>query len=388
MFGGRSLQLGRVFGIRIGASPSWFLFLFFAIVFFSSEYRSEFPGNDGRAYLLATVTAAAFLLSVLLHELGHALTARASGLRVRGVELWMFGGFTNMERDAPTPGLELRIAAAGPAVTAALVAIAFAAGSASIGASAFIHAAPNTVQGISPTTAVLSFVAYINALLLVFNLLPGLPLDGGRIARAIIWWRTGDLARATAAAARLGQGVAYLVGAFGVWELAQRDTTAGLWSLYIAFLIGMSARQYRVHAAVTERISGLRVADVMDPHPVAVPAQTKLDRVLDDFFLRYRWDWFPVVDVTGCFIGLVSRERVEAVPEALRAGSSVDEVTPTDTRSAFRIGTDEPLEALLSSEGLRRLGALMAVDSAGVLRGVVTIEQVRRALDARSPAHA
>jgi Zn-dependent protease len=388
MFGGRSVQLGRIFGIRIGANPSWFVILFLGIVFFSSQYRDEFPGHGTRAYVLATITTAAFLLSVLLHELGHAVTARLSGLRVLGVELWMFGGFTNMERDATTPGVELRIAAAGPAVTAVIAALAFAAGSASIGAGQFIKVVPQTLATVSPTTAVLGYVAYINALLLVFNLLPGLPLDGGRIARAIIWWRTGNLTRATALSARIGQALAYLLGAFGLWEFAQRSVTAGLWSLYIAFLIGMSARQYLVHASVTERISGLRVEDVMDPQPVAVPSQTKLDRAIDDFFVRYGWDWFPVVDVTGVFLGLVSRDRVEAVPEALRAGSSVDEVTDRETRGAFRIGVDEPLEALLSSEGLRRLGAVMAVDSSDVLRGVVTIEQVKRALDTRSPAHA
>ena len=118
----------------------------------------------------------------------------------------------------------------------------------------------------------------------------------------------------------------------------------------------------------------------MDSEPVALPAEAKLDRALDDFFLRYGWDWFPVVDANGRFLGLATREDLEKVPEALRPGSNVSEVTSAETAKTFRIRVDEPLEALLGSEGLQRLGAIMAVDADGVLRGVVTIEQVSRAL--------
>jgi predicted transcriptional regulator len=118
----------------------------------------------------------------------------------------------------------------------------------------------------------------------------------------------------------------------------------------------------------------------MDAEPVALPAETKLDRALDEYFLRYGWDWFPVVDANERFLGLATRESLERVPEALRQGSSVSEVMSVDSSTVFRVGMDEPLEALLGSEALQRLGAIMAVDGEGVLRGVVTIEQVSRAL--------
>jgi CBS domain-containing protein len=118
----------------------------------------------------------------------------------------------------------------------------------------------------------------------------------------------------------------------------------------------------------------------MDSEPVALPAEAKLDRALDDYFIRYGWDWFPVIDVNGRFLGLATREDLERVPEGLRQGSNVSEVVSSDTASAFRVNIDEPLEALLGSEGLQRLGAIMAVDGDGVLRGVVTIGQVSRAL--------
>jgi CBS domain-containing protein len=118
----------------------------------------------------------------------------------------------------------------------------------------------------------------------------------------------------------------------------------------------------------------------MDAEPVLLPAQTRLDRALDEFFLRYRWPWFPVVDATGRFLGFVSRQKVEDVPEALRPGSSVDQVMTIENAGNYRIGVDEPLETLLGSEALSRLGALMAVDPDGIVRGIVTVDQVRRAL--------
>jgi predicted transcriptional regulator len=122
------------------------------------------------------------------------------------------------------------------------------------------------------------------------------------------------------------------------------------------------------------------VADVMDDQPVTLPGEVKLDRALDEYFVRYGWDWFPVTDVSGRFLGLITRDAAEHVPEALRQGTSVAQAMAADTESTYRIGADEPLENLLGSEGLRRLGAMMAVDREGVLRGVVTVDQVRRAL--------
>ncbi len=124
------------------------------------------------------------------------------------------------------------------------------------------------------------------------------------------------------------------------------------------------------------------MSDVMDEEPVSVSAELKLDRALDEYFLRYGYPWFPVVDAGGKFIGVVSRERAERVPEQIRATSSVDEVAQFDIGNAHAVPLDAPLESLLTSEALQALGAIMAVDRDGVLRGVVTIDQVRRALRA------
>ena len=131
--------------------------------------------------------------------------------------------------------------------------------------------------------------------------------------------------------------------------------------------------------------TGLRVADVMDGEPVSVSANLKLDRLFDEYFLRYGYAWFPVVDTEGKFIGVVIRQRAENVPEQIRATSSVDEVTQFDLGNAHTVPIDAPLESLLASEGLHALGAMMAVDRNGVLRGVITIDQVRKALRPPEP---
>ena len=379
MLGGRSIQLVRVFGIRIGADASWFIFLFLVIILQSRQYQDQFPGQDSKAFGLAVASAFLFVLSILLHELGHAVVAMRNGIGISGIDLWMFGGLAKMRKDSDSPGVDFRIAVAGPIVTLAIAGVCFAIGAASIDAHDFWRVV-TFQRGASMGTTLVADICFINVALLVFNLLPGLPLDGGRILRSIVWWRTGDRNRATRVMASAGRVVAYAIGAFGVLLLARGSAGQGVWLLFVALILSQGARSAEVQSVVASRIEHLRVADVMDSEPVALPAEAKLDRALDDFFIRYGWDWFPVVDIHGRFLGLATREDLEKVPEALRPGSNVSEVTSAETAKTFRIRTDEPLEALLGSEGLQRLGAIMAVDADGVLRGVVTIEQVSRAL--------
>lgn len=374
--GGRSIQLARVFGIRIGVDVSWFLFLFIVIYFRSNAYKDQFPGHDNRAFALAVVFALAFFLSILLHELGHAVTAIRNGVGISGIDLWMFGGLAKMKRDSPSPWVDLKISAAGPLATLVIAAVVFAAGAALVGAHDFLRAMVFDRSPISPGEAVLADICFINTLLLAFNLLPGLPLDGGRIVRAIAWWKTGDRLRATRVTAATGRGLAYLLGAYGVYGLVQGSSVTGIWSLVLAFLISQAARAEQARGEVTSRIEHLHVSDVMDSEPVAIPSDLPVGRAIDEFFLRYGWDWFPVVDPVGRFAGLAERERIEGADGGTRVG---DAVMP-ESRSEFGVGVDEPLDALLGSEALQRLGAIMAVDGEGVLRGVVTVEQVMRAL--------
>ena len=380
MPGGRSIQLARVFGIRIGVDPSWFLVLFLFIWWLSDWYKELFPTDDTKAFALATASALLFFLSVLLHELGHALEARRSGIGIAGIDLWLFGGLARMKGDTRTPGQEFRIAAAGPAVTLLIAALCFGLGQLFYAGEVTDGATFDSGSDVSGGAALLGWLALINVVLLVFNLIPAYPLDGGRIARAIVWWRTGERERATRIVARVGRGFGWFLMAFGLFTFLNGDTVGGIWTLAIGFMLAQAAKGAEVQTRITQQLGNLTVRDVMDDEPISLPAHTKLDRALDEFFLRYRWPWFPVVDATGRFLGLVDRQKVEEVPEALRQGSSVDQVMTFDDAKDLRIGVDEPIEALLGSEALQRLGAVMAVDRDGNLLGVVTIERVRRAL--------
>jgi Zn-dependent protease len=386
MFGGGSIQLARVFGIRIGVDVSWFIVLFLIIWSLSGYYADLFPGDDGKAFALAVASALLFFLSIVLHELGHALVAIRNGIGISGIDLWMFGGLAKMKRDTDSAGVEFRVAVAGPIVTLVIAAACFGAGALIGGADDVWRSARFDDVGVSEAEAVLGYLAFINFALLVFNLIPGFPLDGGRIARAIAWWRTGDRTRATRFAARLGRLFAYAMVGLAIFLFLTGSLVGGLWLGFIGFFLAQAARTAELQSEYTSRIEGLRVADLMDAEPVAVRAQTPVDRVLDEYFLRYGWPWFPVVDDSGHMLGIVSREQVEDVPAERRATQAVDEVTTLDPTSAFRVRVDEPLEAVLGSEGFQRLGALVAVDADGVVRGVVTLDRVRRALQPGTPA--
>jgi Zn-dependent protease/CBS domain-containing protein len=309
--------------------------------------------------------------------------ARRHGIHVRRIDLFLFGGLTEMSRDAASPGEDFKIAAAGPLATFLFVLLCLAIDLAIVGPHRLIHAAKldDTVR-ITPVLLSLSWLLFWNVLLLIFNLIPAFPLDGGRMTRAIIWRVTGEKQRGTVVAAKLGQGFALLLAGVGVWATLEFRSFSGAWLIAIAFLLYQSARAAIVQTAMSARIEGVRVADIMDRQPVAIPSSTPVANALDEFFLRYGWSWFPVIDSAGRFLGIARQERVDAAQDRGENWLTVDAVLEPEQEGGWWVREDRPITELLSSESLGHLGALMAVDGEGVLRGVVTIEQVRRALQA------
>jgi Zn-dependent protease len=385
VLGGSSFQLGRILGIRIGVNASWFLVLFLFLFWLSASF-GDILHDTTKGYLAAVIAAVLFFGSIVLHELGHALAARRSGIDVAGIDLFFFGGVMKMSRDTDTPGREFFVAVAGPLVTLAIVLLGSAVGIALAGEGDFIDAARLDVAAPSDIAILLvSFVVTMNVFLLGFNLIPAFPLDGGRIARAAIWKLTGDRAKATRAAGMVGQ--AFSVVLIGIGLVAtfagpvqllglELGLTDGLWLAVLGYLLGQSARGAVLQSAVTSRLEGVTVADIMDADPVTLPADLPVQQAYEEFFLRYQgWPWFAVVEPDGRYAGIAHRAAVES---AARAGS------PAPVRElaadTAEVREDAPLEALLGSEPLSRLGALMAVDADGRLRGVVTVEQVTRAL--------
>ena len=379
-----ALTLFHIRGIRVGVDYSWFVVLFLVIIWLSGFYRSVLDVADDAVepYLLAVASALLFFTSILLHELGHALVAMRRGIGISDITLWLFGGVARMKRDSDSPATEFLVAVAGPLVTLAIALACIGAGIGVAGPDEFADAM--LVERGADTSGVLALVAWlgtINTLILFFNLIPAFPLDGGRIARAIAWKLSGDRNRATRFAAMLGQGFAYLFIAAGIfWALGVGNVVGGIWLALVGFILVQAARGHVLQAELGSRIEGISVADVMDPDPVAIPEGASVERALDEYFLRYRWPWFPVVDATDRFLGLIVRDAADAVPEPVRATSTVADLLERDEGGTLRVRDTAPLDSLLGNDALRRLGGLAAVDADGRLRGVVTADEVGRAM--------
>ena len=381
MFGGGSIQLGRLFGIRIGVDVSWFIVLFLIIISLSGYYEDVAPGSN--AFVLATVSALLFFLSILLHELGHALVAIRNGIPILGIDLWMFGGVAKLGRDTDSPGVEFRVAVAGPLVTLLIAAACFGAGAAISSSDQVFDSSTFVNDSVGASTAVLGYLATINVIVLAFNLIPGFPLDGGRIARAIVWKLTGDRNRATRFAALLGRGFGWLLIGAGVLMLVTQwgDWVSAIWFAFIGFFLAQAARSATDQANLSDRIGAITVSDVMDDEPIAVAQAATLERAEQDYFLRYGWPWFPVVDESGRLTGVLALGALEGVPAAQRGERDVASVMArVDGDSGLRARLEDPLESLLDQDSLARLGAVMAVDADGRLRGIVTVSHVRQAL--------
>ena len=377
--GGSSLQVFRIRGIRVGVHPTWFLILFLFILWLRPRFEDAII-TPGQGFVATVIGSLLFFGSIVLHELGHAFAARREGIGVAGVDLFFFGGFMRAMRDSETPGEEFRVAAAGPAVTLLLTlgfgAVGFALlGDMLLNAAVFDYASGSLLE------VVIAFTALANAGLFVLNMVPAFPLDGGRITRAVAWQLSGDRHKATRFAAYLGQGFAGLMMAYGVYRFAGAgDATDGLWWIVLGWMLGGSARAAVAQSRFADRLDGVTAGDIMDAEPVTIPAELPVARAYDEYFLRYQgWPWFAVVETDGHLSGLAHRAAVEhAALEENPAQPVRDVVAPSEG-----VRTDTPLESLIGNEPLRTLGALMAVDAEGRLRGVVTVEQVTRALQAR-----
>jgi Zn-dependent protease len=378
-----SIKLFDLFGFRVGVDASWFVVLFLMIFVLSGPFRQTLHSSDGVAYLATVVSVLLLFGSLIVHELGHALVARRLGIEVKQIDLYLFGGLTQMARDAASPGEDFKIAIAGPVATFLVILLFLAVDVAIVGFHRLSHAVLlESDIHITPVLLSLSWLVPMNVLLLAFNLVPAFPLDGGRVARSVVWRTTGDKRRATRIAARMGQAFSLILGGFGLFWLTSLGGFGGFWLLALAYLLWQSARSAVVQSALNERIEGVRVSDIMDTQPVAIPAATPVGQALDEYFLRYRWSWFPVVDDAGRFVGIARQEGAQASLDRGEGWLAIDAVLEPDGVGGWRVQEDRPIAELLGSETLRLLGAVMAVDADGVLRGVVTAEQVRRALQA------
>jgi len=302
------LRVGRILGIEVGVHLSWFVIAFLLTLSLGTHFRGVEPAwSEPTIWATAVLTSLLFFLTLVLHELAHALVARARGLPVGAITLFALGGVSRIERDAEDPATEFLIGVAGPVTSLAI-------GGLCLGAAALLGWRPDA-EGGSPATAVLSWLGYINFGLALFNLVPGFPLDGGRVLRAALWKAMGERSRATRAAARVGQVVAFALVFVGVYRFFTGASVGGLWLAFIGwFLLNAAGSSYR-EAQALEELQTIRVGDVMSRDCVVIPHDTTVARFVESELLRTARRCF-VVEKDGLVAGLVTAEDLRRVPRS------------------------------------------------------------------------
>jgi Zn-dependent protease/CBS domain-containing protein len=319
---GQSWQIGRIFGIPLKVHVSWFLvFAWFTYGLAEKYFPLILTRPRWEYWLLGMVTAFLLFASVLVHELGHSWVALRYRIPIAQITLFIFGGMAQIRREAPTPRAEFLIAIAGPVVSV-LLSIAF-------GVLAVVPGSP------SDAVAVSTLLQEINLTLALFNLVPGYPLDGGRVLRAGLWAWSRNFHSATRYASRAGQGVAILLMLFGLY-LSMESAVNGVWMLLIGAFLYLSAHNSHRQVAFQESLSGLRVGDVMTHKVVALEESQTVDEAVNQYFLRYGFSSFPVVK-DGRLVGMVSLKDLTGVPRENWDRVSVGQVmVPRDSQLAVQ----------------------------------------------------
>jgi Zn-dependent protease len=365
------VRLGRVAGIELDAS--WSLLVIVGLITWTLGgvvLPTAAPDAPAVAcWVLGIVGAIAFFACLVAHEVAHSLVAQAHGMKVEGITLWMFGGVSRLGAEPPDAATEQRMALAGPLASLTL-------GAAFTGLAVALSAAsmPEVL------VAVASWLGTVNLLLAIFNLLPAFPLDGGRVLRAIVWRRTGDLRRATSVATSWGVAVGHGLVAAGVLLALYGFVVSGVWLALIGWIVLNAARTEQARAALHGRLAGVRVDDVMTPDPVTVAADLSVDALVRHYVPLYRCSAFPVVGQGGQPVGLVALSRVRDVPPDRRAATLVGDVA-VPLADVVTARPDEALVSLVSrltpASGRRAL----VLDARGMLVGIVTARDLDRALE-------
>jgi Zn-dependent protease/predicted transcriptional regulator len=366
-----SVWLGRIAGIRVGVNLS--VFVIVAILVFglaAGRLPLAYPGRGGLAYVGAGVVAALlFLASLLAHEMAHSLVARRHGIEVESIVLWLLGGVASLRGEPKTPAADFRIAVAGPLTSLALAAVfgLVAAGLGLLGAAGL-------------PLGVLTYLAVTNLMLGLFNLLPAAPLDGGRILRAALWRFRGNRQTAAVSAARAGRALGFLLIALGVLQLVTGAGIGGIWLALIGWFVVSAAAAEEQQARVSSRASGLTVAHVMTPQPLALDGNLTVEQFVHQVVMTHRFSTYPLVDPHGRLVGLVTLNRVRAVPSDQHAATRLRDIAcPPNEVPVAR--PEEPVQELLERMHGCADGRAVVVDGEGRVIGVVSPTDVARALE-------
>lgn len=364
---GSNIKVFKAFGIPVEINVSWFIVFLLVLWSLTTGYFPlKYPALSPLSYLAMGVVGSLMLfVSVLLHEIAHSYVAKNSGVPIRRITLFLFGGISQLSKEAPDPKTELKIAIAGPLTSYVLMGIFLSINS------IIIKTDLESVAG------VIRYLAYINAALATFNLIPGFPLDGGRVLRAALWGATGDLRRSTYIASRVGTiiGFAFIGGGFLSAIFGQ--FIWGIWLAFIGFFLRQAAEASYAHVLVESILKGVTVGEIMKSDVVTVPEEISIQSLIDDYFFRYHYDCFPATS-QGRLKGLIQLDDLRNIPRHRWLDTKVSQVMRKDLENLIAHTSDD------ASEVLKRMvqghcGKIPIVDGENVV-GIVTRKDIIEAL--------
>jgi len=366
-----SIRLFKIFGIEVGLNYSWFII--FALITYTlatSFFPTSFPNAGIVAYIvLGMITSILFFFSVLFHEMSHSLIARKNGIPIEKISLFVFGGVAQMTKEPDTPKAELLMAIAGPLSSFVLGAF--------FGLIFLIFRFLYPVEFISVPVG---YLAYINVILGVFNLIPGFPLDGGRVLRAIIWYSTKSLRKSTRIAASVGEGFGFVLILIGIFSLFRGDWGNGLWLMFIGWFLQQAAAGSYEQVVIRQSLASVKASDMMTRDVVSVSPDIYLDELVHDWFMRYRFGRFPVADENHIY-GIVTIHDVKSVPrDEWKAKKLLEIIKPISPDEI--VGPDEKASGVLERMSAKDISEFLVV-SEKKLVGIITKSDILRTLKLR-----
>lgn len=367
----QDIRLGAIDGIPIGMNWS-ILFIFFLFAWELSDLilPGYHPNQSSVIYwTVGIATTVLFFMSLLAHELSHAVVAKRNGIGVRRITFWLFGGVSELESEALTPGADFRIAVLGPVtsfVSAALFGV--------------LGLLVRNVGGGAVLASALGWLAWMNVMLGAFNLLPAAPLDGGRVLRAALWRRSGDRVRAATTAARTGQAFAYALIMLGILEFLSVGVI-GLWFVFMGWFLLSAARSEESGVILRTSLANVHVRDIMTKDPVTFPATMTVAELIEDHLHRYRFSSYPVEGTSGQLVGLTTMGRVRHVAPDLRVTTRLADIA-RPLADVPVTSPSEPIPELLQRMQAAPDGRALVMDE-GRLVGIVSPTDISRYVQLR-----
>lgn len=353
-----TIRVGKLFGIPFYIHPSWFLVCGLVTWSYGSGLMAQFPQlGGGLSFILGLMTALSLFASVIAHELGHSFVALRQGIDVKSITLFIFGGLASLEKESETPAEAFWVAIAGPLVSLLLFGI-------------FLAIGYGTAAS-GPLAAILSVLASVNLALALFNLIPGLPLDGGNILKALVWKITGNPYKGVAFASRIGQIFGWLAITSGLVPLILFGSFGNFWNLLIGFFLLQNAGNAAQFARVQEQLTGLTAADAVMSNSPIVSANLSLREFADEqIFSQQNWRQFLVTDDRGQLVGKISVDSIRSIPNALWSETKVAEVMQPVEMSTT-VQSDKPLLDVVKLLEGQKLSALTVIRENGVVVGIL-----------------